>query len=132
MSQYEISNRTSGQCLGTYTGETLEEALTAAAQDAGYLNHAHACEVTGACDDLIAEEVEEDDDYPFDAVTRVEITDDQIDRLLITSVYQGDHDVVLTCLAALDGSERHRAECLRVIGEAREMGDRNHQQGENP
>lgn len=73
MSKYEISNRTSGQCLGTYTGETLEEALTAAAQDAGYRDHAHACEVTGPCDDLIAEEVDEEgDDFPFGAATRVE------------------------------------------------------------
>lgn len=58
-----------------------------------------------------------------DAVPYPEITDDQIDRLLITSVYQGAHDVVLTCLAALDGSEKHRAECCRVIAAAKEMED---------
>lgn len=125
MAQYEISNRTSGQILGTYTGETLEEALTAAAQDAGYLDHAHACEVTGPCDDLIAEEVdEEDDDFPFNAVTRMEITDDLIRALQKNAAAAGDLEMVLICLAALDGSERHRAECLRVIGEALEMEDR--------
>lgn len=116
MSKYQISDRTSGQYLGTYTGETLEEALTAAAQDAGYRDHAHACEATGSCTDLIAGEVdEEDDDFPFNAVTRVEITDDRIRALQRNAAAAGDLEMVQVCQAALDGSESHRAECLRVL-----------------
>lgn len=127
MSKYEISNRISGQTLGTYIGETCWEALDEMARDAGYRDYLQAFQETGTYDDLIVsklpEEVEEEDDFPFDRKTRVEITDDQIDRLLITSVYQGDHDLVLTCLAALDGSERHRADCCRVIAAAKEIED---------
>lgn len=130
MSQYEISNRNSGHILGTYTGETLEEALTAAAQDAGYRDHAHACEVTGSLDDLIVsklsgevEEEDEDDDFPFDCRTRVEITDDLIRALQRNAAAAGDLEMVLICQAALDGSESHRAECLRVLEATRAMED---------
>lgn len=64
MSQYEISNRSSGQILGTYIGATHWEALDAMARDAGYRDYAQACQETGAYDDLIVsrlpEEVGED------------------------------------------------------------------------
>lgn len=64
MPQYEISNRISGQTLGTYIGETCWEALDAMARDAGYRDYSQACQEAGAYDDLIvsriSEEVEED------------------------------------------------------------------------
>lgn len=64
MSKYKISNRISGQTLGTYTGETCWEALDAMARDAGYRDYSQACQELGAYDDLIVsklpEEVEED------------------------------------------------------------------------
>lgn len=124
MSKYQISNRNSGHILGTYTGETLEEALTAAAQDAGYRDHAHACEAAGSCTDLIAGEVdEEDDDFPFDCRTREEITDDLIRALQRNAAAAGDLEMVQVCQAALDGSASHRAECLRVLEATQAMED---------
>jgi hypothetical protein len=36
MNIYTITSRTSGQCLGTYSGHTPAEAHEAMAQDAGY------------------------------------------------------------------------------------------------
>lgn len=36
MTTYEISNKTSGQPLGEYEGETEQDALDALARDAGY------------------------------------------------------------------------------------------------
>ncbi|NIU03569.1 MAG: hypothetical protein GWO40_04615, partial [Gammaproteobacteria bacterium] len=49
------------------------------------------------------------------AATVNAVTDDQIRALLQRAVADWDYNLAITCQAALDGSETHRAECLRVI-----------------
>ena len=55
MKNYEITNPTSGVNLGTYQGETPEEALDAMARDAGYADAAEAAEVAGKIDLTVTE-----------------------------------------------------------------------------
>lgn len=45
MQRFQIENTISGVILGEYFAETESEALDLLAQDAGYANHAQACDV---------------------------------------------------------------------------------------
>jgi hypothetical protein len=88
---YEISSKTSGATV--WTGEAASEAaaLDAMARDAGYRDHADACEQSG--DDgahLVVAEVE------------VAITDEQIEALMTEAGAAGDQAQVALCLVALD------------------------------
>lgn len=47
MNHYIITRKSTGHTLGVYAGETPAEALDATCRDAGYRDHAHACEVSG-------------------------------------------------------------------------------------
>lgn len=47
MRHYVISNRVSGAVFGVYDGADEAAALDTMARDAGYRDHAHACEVAG-------------------------------------------------------------------------------------
>lgn len=47
MTSYEISGRATGHILGTYEGETVEEALDAMARDAGYRSYAAMADTLG-------------------------------------------------------------------------------------
>lgn len=62
MSLHCIHNRESGEFLGVQRGETKEEAIEAAARDAGYESLEEACDVTGqtieeAMEELLVEEI---------------------------------------------------------------------------
>lgn len=54
---FEITNRTSGHVFGRYFGRDEVAALDSLARDAGYRDHAHACEVAGGAGELVVREV---------------------------------------------------------------------------
>ena len=56
--KFRIYNRTSGQELGTYDGDTETDALDAMARDAGYRDFADACDTVGG-DGVVAEKLDE-------------------------------------------------------------------------
>lgn len=58
MSQYEVSNPTSGQVLGVYAGATDREAIEACVKDAGYDSIEEMERSLGQPCELIAEVVE--------------------------------------------------------------------------
>lgn len=56
MTQYKISNRTSGTCLGTYDAVDERAAAEAMNRESGYRDSAHAAEVLGVtADELLAD-----------------------------------------------------------------------------
>lgn len=57
MPKFEVRNTASGHSFGVYEAETAEQAIEACCRDAGYASRAHADEVTGRDDDLVAVEV---------------------------------------------------------------------------
>ncbi len=57
MKKFEISNRNSGLVLGTYEGDTKQDALDAMARDAGYADYASIPAEAGTEDDLIVTEI---------------------------------------------------------------------------
>lgn len=60
MSTFSIHSRTTGYHLGSYEADSREAALDAMSREAGYANHAEACEVTNDDgSDLVVTEIVE-------------------------------------------------------------------------
>lgn len=57
MKRFQITQTVSGQDLGTYEAETAEQALDIMAREAGYKDHADACEKSDGGDTLKVTEV---------------------------------------------------------------------------
>lgn len=54
---YSVFNSATRACLGDYDATSAQHALDLCARDAGYRDHAHACQVTGDRPDALVAHV---------------------------------------------------------------------------